>query len=95
MTSPTAAYALPFEFYGREHDGWHLLTNRPVVMPKPLGNVRMSATRAVRGAGFRYILVDNGNEGNGALGADIVGRAAEWGLEKTAENGPVVLFRIE
>jgi len=95
MTSPTAAYSLPFEFYGRERDGWHLLTNRPVVTPKPLGDVRMSATRAVRRAGFRYILAYNSNEGNGTLGADMVGHELEWGLEKTAEIGPVVLFRIE
>lgn len=95
MTSPTAAYALPFEFYGREHDGWHLLTNRPVVTPKPLGDVRMAAARAVRGAGFRYILAYNSDEGNGLLGAAMMGHEAEWGLEKTAEIGPAVLFRIE
>jgi len=95
MTSPTAFHPLPFEFYGRERDGWHLLTNRPVVTQHPLGDVRMAATRAVRGAGFRYILVENGNEGNGLLGAAMVGHEAEWGLEKTADLGPVVLLRIK
>jgi hypothetical protein len=95
MTSPTAFYPLPFDFYGRERDGWHLLTGRPVVTERPLGNVRMSATRAVRDAGFRYILANNGNDGNGALGADMVGHEVEWGLEKTADLGPVVLFRIK
>ena len=95
MTSPTAVSALPFAFYGRERDGWHLLANRPVVTERPLGNVRMSATKAIRGAGFRYILAENGSEGNGALGTDMVGHELEWGLEKVAEFGPVVLFRIE
>jgi len=95
MTSPSAAYPLPFEFYGRERGGWHLLTSRLAVTERPLGNVRMSAAMAIRGAGFRYILAENSDEGNGALGADMLGREAEWGLEKTAELGPVVLFRIE
>ncbi len=95
MTMPTAAYAAPFEFYGRAPDGWHLLTNRPVVTETPLGDVRMSATSAVRRAGFRYILADIGGEGNGSLGAAMAGHESEWGLEKAAEVGPVVLFRIE
>jgi len=95
MTSPTAFHPPPLDFYGRERDEWHLLTSRPVVKQRPLGNVRMSATRAIRGAGFRYILADNGKEGNGVLGADMLGHDVEWGLEKTAEVGPVVLFRIK
>jgi hypothetical protein len=95
MVSPTAASALPWEFYGRERDGWHLLTSRPVVTPTPLGDVRMSATGAIRRAGFGYILAINSDEGNGLLGAAMVGHEAEWGLEKKAELGPTVLFRIE
>jgi len=95
MTTPTAFYPLPFDFYGREPDGWHLLTSQPVVTSKPLGNVRISATRAVRSAGFSYILADNGNEGNGSLGADMAAHELEWGLQKTAEVGPVILFRIK
>jgi hypothetical protein len=95
VTSPTAYYPLPFEFYGRERDGWHLLTSRPVVTQRPLGDVRMAATRAIRGAGFRYILAYNSDEGNGVLGAAMVGHEAEWGLEKTADLGPMVLFRIK
>jgi hypothetical protein len=95
MISPTALYPLPFEFYGRERDGWHLLTTRPVVTPRPPEDLRTAATRAIRGAGFRYILADNGNEGNGLLGAAMVAHEAEWGLEKVADLGPVVLLRIK
>jgi|HubBroStandDraft_1064217.scaffolds.fasta_scaffold06826_2 4-amino-4-deoxy-L-arabinose transferase-like glycosyltransferase len=95
MISPTLSGPLPYEFYGRERDGWHLLTNRPVATQKPLGDVRISATRAIRGAGFSYILVYNSNEGNGVLGAAMLGHQVEWGLEKQAELGPVLLFRIE
>lgn len=95
MTSPAASHSLPCEFYGRERDGWHRLASRPVDTPAPLGDLRMSATRAVRNAGFEYILAYNSNEGNGLLGAAMVGHQAEWGLEKTADLGPAVLFRIK
>jgi len=95
MTVPTTAYAGPFEFYGHARDGWHLLTNRLVVTETSLGDVRISATRAVRRAGFRYILAYNSSEGNGLLGAAMAGRELEWGLEKVAELGPIVLFRID
>ncbi|MGA3040428.1 MAG: glycosyltransferase family 39 protein [Bryobacteraceae bacterium] len=95
MAVPGAAHALPFEFYGREADGWHLLTDRPVATERPLGDVRMAATRAIRRAGFSYILAYNSDEGNGLLGAAMVRHEAEWGLEKLAEIGPVLLFRIE
>jgi hypothetical protein len=94
MTSPTAFHPLPFEFYGLERDGWHLLTNRPLVTPRPLGDVRMSATRAVLGAGFRYILAERGNAGNGFLGAAVLGHEADWGMEKAGEFGQVALYRI-
>jgi hypothetical protein len=94
MTSPTAIYPLPFEFYGRERDAWRLLTNRPVVTPNVVGDVRMSAMKAIRDAGFNYILAYDSDEGNGVLGAAMLGHEAEWGLEKTASLGPVVLLRI-
>lgn len=92
MTSPSR---LPFEFYGRQGDGWHLLATQPVVTPKPLGDVRMAATWAVLSAGFRYILADDGGGGNGALGAAMAGHEAEWGLARVGKVGPVVLFRIK
>jgi hypothetical protein len=92
VTSPVAYYPLPFEFYGRDSDGWHLLTSRPVVTQGTVGDVRMSATRAIRAAGFRYILA---YDGKGLVGAAMVEHPGEWGLEKTAEHGPEVLFRIK
>jgi hypothetical protein len=95
MTTPTAFFSLPFDFYGREADGWHLLTNKPEVTPRPLGNVRMSATRAIRSGGYSYILANNGNEGNGILGADMAAHELEWGLDRAASFGPVILFHIK
>ena len=95
LTSPNAFHPPPFEFYGRQRDGWHMLTTHPTVTGRPLGDVRMTAARAIRGAGFHYVLADNGNGGNGFLGAAMLGHEAEWGLEKAADYGPIVLFRIK
>jgi 4-amino-4-deoxy-L-arabinose transferase-like glycosyltransferase len=93
MTSPTPH--LPFEFYGREGGGWRRLTSRPTVTAKPLGDVRMAATRAVERAGFRYILANDGGGGYGVLGAAMAHHEGEWGLERVGEVGPVVLLRIK
>ena len=95
VTSPLAYYWLPLEFYGRGRDGWRLLSSRPVVTQRPPGDSRMVAARVVRNAGFRYILADNGNGGNGLLGAAMAGHDAEWGMEKAAELGSVALYRIK
>jgi hypothetical protein len=92
VTSRVAYYPLPFEFYGRESGGWHLLMSRPVVTQGTVGDVRMLATRAIRAAGFSYILAYNSS---GLIGAAMVGHPAEWGLEKTAEHGPEILFRVK
>lgn len=95
MTSATPLFHVPFEFYVRERDGWHFVTRPPAVILKRLGDVRMAATRAVRSAGFRYILAYNTSQGNGVLGAAMLGHAGEWGLEKVADYGPALLFRIK
>ena len=95
VTSPIAFKSLPFQLYEREPDGWHLLTSPPVVTERPFGDVRIAATQAVRSAGFRYILANNGNEGNGVLGTAMVAHPADWGLERMADYGPLVLFRIK
>jgi hypothetical protein len=95
VTSPIAFESLPFQVYERETDGWHLLASPPVVTERPFGDVRIAATQAVRSAGFRYILANNGYEGNGILGAAMVAHEADWGLERVADYGPLVLFRIK
>jgi len=95
MTSADPLPSVPFEFYGREGDGWHLLSSRPVATERPMGDVRMEATQALLRAGFRYILAYNGEGAKGAIGSAMAGHEAEWGLQKAGETGPVLLFRIE
>jgi hypothetical protein len=95
MTSHTPIYHVPFEFYGRGRDGWRLLTDRPDVVLKPLPDLRLAASRAIRNAGFQYILAATGEEGNGLLGTAFAGHEGEWGLEKAGYAGRVTLYRIK
>ena len=94
MTSHTPIFHVPFEFYARGRDGWRLLTSRPAVTLRPLPDLRAAATKAIRDAGFRYILAATGNEGNAPLAAAMEGHAAEWGMEKAGYAGRVTLYRI-
>ena len=55
---------------------------------------RAAAAKAIRDAGFRYILAATGNEGNAPLAAAMEGHAAEWGMEKAGYAGRVTLYRI-
>jgi hypothetical protein len=72
-----------------------LADDRPVATERPLGDVRMAATRAVRGAGFRYILAYNSDEGNGLLGAAMVGTRRSGAWRRRPRLARSVLFRIE
>lgn len=95
VSSPTPYDSLPFDFYGRVGDRWHLLATRPTETAKPLGDVRMDATRSIRGAGFHYILADCGKDGLGVVGVAMAEHQADWGVEKVAGIGTEVLFRIK
>ena len=95
MMTPDPMIHLPFDFYGRESGRWRLLISQFAAVPRQVGDVRMGATRAIRGAGYRYILASTSkDQGNGEIGAAMAEHPAEWGLERVAGLGPAVLFRI-
>ena len=95
LLSPSEDAPLALEFYGRQGREWKLLTKQVTVAERPMGNIRWSAAKVILHAGFRYILASSGAEGNGPLGADMLAHTEEWGLQKVAEHGPDVLFRIK
>ena len=95
VTSPVGFLPSPLEFSVRDQAGWHLVTSEPALAPKPLGDIRMAATRAVRTAGFGYILAWDSQDANGPLAAAMRAHPGEWGVEKIADLGPVLLFRIK
>jgi hypothetical protein len=96
LVTHTAAFRVPLEVYGRDVQGrWHLLSNTPQAIPRAPQDIRLEASRAIKGAGFRYVLVPTGGGGNAPIGNVLVGHEAEWGMERVGEAGRFFLFRVK
>ena len=96
LVTHTAAFRVPLEIHGLDVQGrWHLLCNTPQAIPRPPLDIRLEASRALKRAGFRYLLVPTGEGGNAPIGNILVGREAEWGLERVGEAGRFYLFRVK
>jgi len=61
----------------------------------PETDLRRDATRALRQAGFRFILARAGTEGMDRVSADMVQHPDDWGLRDRGQFTPVHLFEIE
>jgi len=86
---------VPLEVWGRDaKDTWRLLTKTGNAVLRAPQDLRLDASRALRGAGYRYLLVPTGEGGNAPIGNAIVGREAEWGMERVGEAGRFYLFRV-
>ena len=95
LLSHTPIYRVPLEFYGQSPDGrWRLLSGHPRAVERHGDDLRLPATRAIRRAGFHYILVPTGEGGYGPLGKLMVAEAPQWGLRDVAAAGDVHLLRI-
>jgi hypothetical protein len=89
---------VPFEgvVEGQDARGsWHVLSERPETASRPPQDLRLDAARAIRKAGFRYILVPTGEGGNAPIGNVIVGHEAEWGMEAAGYAGDYHLLRVK
>ncbi|HXB72930.1 MAG TPA: glycosyltransferase family 39 protein [Candidatus Acidoferrales bacterium] len=96
LISHTPAYRPPLEFYGQGANGrWHLLSNRPTAEPRPPQDLRLEASRALRRAGFRYLLAATGAGGNAPIGNVLLGHEPEWGMERVGEAGRYYLFHVK
>ena len=96
LVTHTAAFHVPLEVHGLDVQGrWHLLSNTPQAIPRAPQDIRLEASRAVKGAGFRYLLVPTGGGGNAPIGNILVGHEAEWGMERVGEAGRFYLFRVK
>ncbi len=96
LMSHAAAYDVPLEVYGqRGTDGkWVLLDRHPAVSDRPADDLRLEANAVLRRAGYQYLLVPLGKEGNGPLGKQLVNEAPLWGLEIKGDAGPNILFKL-
>ena len=96
LVTHTPAFRVPLEIYGLDVQGrWHLLSNTPQAIPRAPQDIRLEAARAVKRAGFRYLLVPTGKGGNAPIGNVLVGHEAEWGMERAGEAGRFYLLRVK
>jgi 4-amino-4-deoxy-L-arabinose transferase-like glycosyltransferase len=96
IMSHTPVFQVPMEFFGQTAGGsWISLTSSPRVSLLPREDLRLAATHALRAAGYGYLLVPEGSEGNGPIGRVMVGHEAEWGLERAGSAGSIHLFRLK
>src|SRR5207302_2902279 len=69
LVTHTPVFRVPLEVYGQDGKGaWHLLSKSADAIPRPPQDLRLEAARAVRKAGFRYLLVPTGVDGNAPIG---------------------------
>ena len=95
LVSPTPIYHVPVEFHGLGRDGrWHLLSVESSGQQRVQEDLRRPAIRALRRAGFRYILAPDGPDDAGPLGAAMAGHLFEWRLSEVASREGLRLFRI-
>ncbi len=97
ITLPEALAALPLIVQTQRNPGgtWSTVADSLRTTRLPLTDLRREATRALRSAGFRFILASAGETVIDAIGRDMVKHTAEWGLRDEGEFTPVHLFRIE
>jgi hypothetical protein len=95
LVTHTPAFRVPLEIHGLDAQGtWHLLSNSPQAVPRAPQDIRLEASLAIKGAGFRYLLVPTGEAGNAPIGNVLVGHEAEWGMERAGEAGRFYLLRV-
>ncbi len=96
LISHAPAYHAAMEWYGQAPNGkWHLLSNAPAAQPRPKQDLRLEATRALRRAGYGFLLAPTGSGGNAPIGNLLLGHESEWGLERVGDAGRFYLFRVK
>jgi hypothetical protein len=95
LVTHTPVFRVQLEVYGQDVTGeWRLLTSNAQAIPRAPQDLRLEASRAVRTAGFRYLLTPTGAGGNASIGNLLVGHEAAWGLDRAGEAGRYYLFRV-
>ena len=96
ITMPEARASLPLIVQTLNPSGnWSTVADSLRTARLPVEDLRREATRALRQAGFRFILASAGNTGIDVIGTDLVKHPAEWGVRDRGEFTPVHLFEIE
>jgi len=97
LIMPQTRTSIPLLIQTRREVGGPWLTRadslRTVLLPKP--DLRREASRFLRGAGFRYILVRAGDSGIDRVSTQMLRHPMEWGVRDRGEVLPVHLLKIE
>ncbi len=95
LLSHTPLYRVPVEFDGLGIDGhWRRLGEDTVGELRAGEDMRRPAIRALKRAGFRYLLVPTGADGAGPLGTAMVNHLTEWGLRDAGTRAGLHLLRV-
>jgi hypothetical protein len=95
LLSHTPAYRVPIEVHGQDAGGaWRVLSAEPALELRATEDLRRSAIRALKQAGFHYLLTPVGVNDAGPLGRALAGHEKQWGLEPVAAIKNIHLFRI-
>jgi hypothetical protein len=96
LLSHAPAYRPALHVYGQSLKGdWQLLSKSPEASQRPPRDLRLEAARALRTAGYRWILAPTGAGGNAPIGNQLVREAPQWGMEVAGDAGRFLLFHIK
>jgi hypothetical protein len=93
--SHTPALNVPVDVYGMDTSGHWRPLGPLLAKRRPLNDLRGDARRAIRHAGFSYLVVPTGSDGAAPIGNAMVGKETDWGLELVAQAGPYYLYRVK
>jgi hypothetical protein len=94
MLSHTPVYEVPLEVWVRREAGDWSRPGPASATELPPIDLRRDATRALKNAGFDYIIAPVAEHGMQRLGQAFLADPAAWGLELTWRSGWACLFRI-
>jgi hypothetical protein len=96
VVTHTPVYNVSLEVWGEDAKGaWRVLAKNAEAISRPPQDLRLEAARALRKAGYRYLLAPTGEGGNAPIGNVIQWHEAEWGLERVGYAGDFQLFRVK
>lgn len=95
LASHTPVYQVPMIFEGLAADGRWQTLGQPQAVLRPREDYRWAAARAVKHAGYRYILAPTGPNGAGPLGNAMAADPPAWGMRVAGRVGDLYLFRVE
>jgi Dolichyl-phosphate-mannose-protein mannosyltransferase len=94
LVSHTPIYKVPVEFYGQDKDGRWIAFGPGKVEERVWEDLRRPAMRAVKRAGYSFLLAPGGTIGLGPFSELFGAKEEEWGIDPVASVNGYSLYRI-